>query len=140
MVPLIGHANIMIQHNSGSLFQQNVCNLFLLGIQLLSVLSGCPLQQGVRKARVDCDCFFKFYFHSQPAGDKRTSILLNQETGIHSNTSFIKPQTFLENTSEPSYFTLQNIVPQKHDYLPGALQLNTSGAKGHLPVISASRA
>ena len=29
--------------NSGSLFQSNVCNLFLPGIYLLSVLSGCPL-------------------------------------------------------------------------------------------------
>ena len=40
--------------NSGSLFQSNVCNSFLPGIYLLSVLSGCPLQRGVRKARVDC--------------------------------------------------------------------------------------
>ena len=29
--------------NSGSLFQSNVCNLFLPGIYLLSVLSRCPL-------------------------------------------------------------------------------------------------
>ena len=29
--------------NSGSLFQSNVSNLFLPGIYLLSVLSGCPL-------------------------------------------------------------------------------------------------
>ena len=29
--------------NSGSLFQSNVCNSFLPGIYLLSVLSGCPL-------------------------------------------------------------------------------------------------
>ena len=28
--------------NSGSFFQSNVCNLFLPGIYLLSVLSGCP--------------------------------------------------------------------------------------------------
>ena len=42
--------------------------------------------------------------------------------------------------SEPPYFTLQNIVSEKHDYLPGALQLKTSGAKGHLPVISANKA
>ena len=28
--------------NSGSLFQSNFCNSFLLGIYLLSVLSGCP--------------------------------------------------------------------------------------------------
>ena len=28
--------------NSGNLFQSNVCNLFLLGIELLFVLSGCP--------------------------------------------------------------------------------------------------
>ena len=27
---------------------------FLLGIQMLSVLLGCPLQRGVRKARVYC--------------------------------------------------------------------------------------
>ena len=40
--------------NSGSLFQSNVCNLFLPGISLLSVLSRCPLKLGVRKARVDC--------------------------------------------------------------------------------------
>ena len=29
--------------NSGSLFQSIICNLFLPGIWLLSVLSGCPL-------------------------------------------------------------------------------------------------
>ena len=29
-------------HNSGSFFQSNVCNLFLPGIWLLSVLSGFP--------------------------------------------------------------------------------------------------
>ena len=32
--------------NSGSLFQSNICNSFLPGIQLLSILQGCPLQRG----------------------------------------------------------------------------------------------
>ena len=39
----------------GSLLQSKNYNLFVPGIQLLSVLSWCPLQRGVvRKARVDC--------------------------------------------------------------------------------------
>ena len=38
--------------NSGSLPESNFCNLFLLGIQLLSVLSRWPLQRGVSKGRV----------------------------------------------------------------------------------------
>ena len=35
--------------NSGSLFQSNVCDLFLGGF------SCCPFYRGVRKARVDCN-------------------------------------------------------------------------------------
>ena len=34
-------------HNSGSLFQANVCNLLFPGIQLLSVLSECSQSDGV---------------------------------------------------------------------------------------------
>ena len=49
--------------NSGSLFQSNVCNLFLPRIYLLSVLSGCPLLRGVRKAGVDCSDFFLSWLH-----------------------------------------------------------------------------
>ena len=36
-------SSVATVRNSGSLFQSNVCNLFLPGIYLLSVLSGCPL-------------------------------------------------------------------------------------------------
>ena len=41
--------------DSGSFLKSKNYNLFLPGIQLLSVLSWCPLQRSVvRKARVDC--------------------------------------------------------------------------------------
>ena len=39
---------------AGVYFSQTSVIFFLLGIKLLSVLSGCQLQRGVRKARVDC--------------------------------------------------------------------------------------
>ena len=48
--------------NSGSLLQSNICNLFLLGIQLLSVFSRCPLQRDIRKARVDFLCLDNIKF------------------------------------------------------------------------------
>ena len=51
--------------NGGSLFQSNVCNLFLPGIYLLSVLSGCPLQRAVRKARSRVDCIICLYYCPQ---------------------------------------------------------------------------
>ena len=47
-------SSIVRVRNSGILFQSNVCNLFLPGIQLLPILSGCPLQRGVHRARVGC--------------------------------------------------------------------------------------
>ena len=48
--------------NSGSLLQSNACNLFFPWIYPLSVLSGCPLERGVRKVRVDCIDKFTSYF------------------------------------------------------------------------------
>ena len=43
-----------VRNCHGSLFQSNISTIFLPGSQLLSVLSGCPLQRCVYKARVDC--------------------------------------------------------------------------------------
>ena len=64
--------------NSGSLFQSNVCNLFLPGIYLLSVLSGCPLQRGVRKARVDCTWVCFAFKHLLQCSDDRSLPLVEE--------------------------------------------------------------
>ena len=43
---------------AGVYFSQMSVIYFWTGIQLLSVLSGCPLQRAVRRARADCKCSF----------------------------------------------------------------------------------
>ena len=49
---------------SGSSLKSYFCNLSLLGIQLLFVLSGCQLQRGVLKARVHCISKSRFIKHA----------------------------------------------------------------------------
>ena len=50
--------------NGGSSLKSYFCNVSLLGIQLLSVLSWCQLQRGVHKARVHCSSKSRFIKHT----------------------------------------------------------------------------
>ena len=66
--------------NSGSLFQWNVCNLFLPGIYLLSVLSGCPQGESwlytankhrLLSTRLESWHYISIYFHNRLLQSKK---------------------------------------------------------------------